>query len=49
MVNAYGEEIIQEGQDDNMYGDEEMLLNDDGTHMHDLAAVEGEDQYFYNQ
>ncbi len=37
-----------DGHDEGMYGDEEMLLNDDGTHMQDMAVAEGDDQYFYN-
>ena len=51
MLNAYGDEINDPGLHENdMYGDEEMLLNDDGTHMQDMmaAAEGGDDQYYYN-
>lgn len=37
--------------EENAYGDEDMLLNDDGTNMQDLMGEDGgvsEDQYFYN-
>ena len=48
--DEYGQQIANDNEQVDQYGDEEMLLHDgNGEMMQDMVEGGDEDQYYYNQ